>query len=266
MSDTNAVVAAFDRASATYDEVGVDFFTPIGAALVAAVAPAPGERVLDVGCGRGAVLFPAADAVGEGGRVTGIDLAPGMVARTAAAAAGRPQITVAVGDAQAPDFPPGSFDVVTAGLVLFFLPDPPAALTAYRRLLRPGGRLAFSAFAAHDPRYEKTMRILARHAVDAPPQFRPPAMFGSAEALREAVTAAGFTDVRADEFPLRTDFRDVEQLLAWIGSHLGRQLLERLTADGLAAARAELAAELPSPLFFTTRIRQLVAVAPCSSS
>lgn len=53
MNDVNALVAAFDRASASYDDVGVGFFTPIGAALVGAVAPAPGERVLDVGCGAG---------------------------------------------------------------------------------------------------------------------------------------------------------------------------------------------------------------------
>lgn len=117
---------------------------------------------------RGAVLIPAADAVGAGGRVTGVDLAPGRVARTAAAAAGRPQVTVLVGDAQAPDFPPGSFDVPTAGLVLFFLPDPAAALAAYRRVLRPGGRLAFSAFAAHDPLYRQAQEILTRHAAAGP--------------------------------------------------------------------------------------------------
>ncbi len=257
---TSDLVDAFDRASADYDNVGVDFFTPIGAALVAAVAPAPGERLLDVGCGRGAVLFRAADAVGPTGVVVGTDLAPGMVARTAAAAAGRPQITVTVGDAQAPDFPDGSFDVVTAGLVVFFLPDPGAAFAAYRRLLRPGGRLGFSSFAAHDPLYRQALEILARHAPGAPPPFRPPALFDSAEALTAAVSAAGFTDARVEETTVVSRFRDVDQLLAWIGSHLGRQLVERVPAERLDEARAELTAALPSPPAFSTRIRVVVGV------
>jgi ubiquinone/menaquinone biosynthesis C-methylase UbiE len=53
---SESIVDVFDRASADYDAVGVDFFTPMGAALVSAASPQPGERVLDVGCGRGAVL------------------------------------------------------------------------------------------------------------------------------------------------------------------------------------------------------------------
>lgn len=252
------LVDAFDRASADYDNVGVDFFAPIGEALLTAVGPAPGEHLLDVGCGRGAVLFPAADAVGESGLVVGIDLAPGMVSRTRAAAAHRPQITVSVGDAGAPDFPAGSFDVVTASLVLFFLPDVAGALSAYRRLLRPGGRLAISSFAAHDPVYRQALTILERYAPGAPPQFQPPPVFNSAESLREAVMAAGFAGTRVTEVAVESRFRDVDQLLAWVGSHLGRQILEHVPPDRLDDARAALVAELPAPLVFTTHVRIVV--------
>jgi ubiquinone/menaquinone biosynthesis C-methylase UbiE len=258
---TSDLVGAFDRAAASYDNVGVDFFTPIGAALVAAVAPAPGERLLDVGCGRGAVLFAAADAVGPAGSVVGTDLAPAMVSLTAAAAADRPHITVTVGDAQAPDFPDGSFDVVTAGLVIFFLPSPAAALAAYHRVLRPGGRLAFSSFAAHDPLYRQALQILLRHAPGTPPPFRPPAMFDSAAGLVTAVTEAGFSGTQVREIAVESRFRDVDQLLAWIGSHGGRQLLDQVPADRMPAARAALVAELPAAPTFTTRIRILVATA-----
>jgi ubiquinone/menaquinone biosynthesis C-methylase UbiE len=258
---TSDLVGAFDRASESYDNVGVDFFTPLGAALVAAVAPRPGERLLDVGCGRGAVLFPAADAVGESGSVVGTDLAPGMVSRTAAAAADRPQIAVAVGDAQAPDFPAGSFDVLTAGLVLFFLPAPPVALANYHRVLRPGGRLGFSSFAAHDPLYRRSLQILAKHAPGAPQPFRPPAMFDSAEGLTAAVTEAGFSGTGVSELTVRSSFSGVDQLLAWIGSHGGRQLMEHVPAERLGEAREDLAAELPAELILTTRVRFVVAVA-----
>src|SRR3954451_16526508 len=88
------VAALFDRVADSYENVGVPWFAPIGAALVAEVAPVAGERAVDLGCGRGATLFPLAAAVGPTGSVTGIDLAPEMIARTAADVRARGQRTV----------------------------------------------------------------------------------------------------------------------------------------------------------------------------
>jgi ubiquinone/menaquinone biosynthesis C-methylase UbiE len=79
-----AVAQLFDRTSETYDSVGVASFAVIARQLLADIGLVRGERVLDVGCGRGAVLFAAAELVGETGSVTGIDLAPGMIDRTVA--------------------------------------------------------------------------------------------------------------------------------------------------------------------------------------
>jgi ubiquinone/menaquinone biosynthesis C-methylase UbiE len=73
------VAAVFDRAAETYDSVGVPWFTPIAEHLVRELAPVPGEQILDLGSGRGAAVFPLAEAVGPTGHVTGIDLAEGMV-------------------------------------------------------------------------------------------------------------------------------------------------------------------------------------------
>lgn len=255
MSDL-PIIEVFDEAAATYDNVGVDFFTPMGAALVRAVAPEPGSRLLDVGCGRGAVLGPALAAVGPSGSVVGIDLAPGMVSRTAAA---YPAADVRLGDAQAPDFPAGTFDVVTAGLVLFFLPDPPAALAAYRRLLRPGGRLGVTSFAAHDPRYPQAMKILSGYAVDPPPPLQPHPLFKTAATLTEAASAAGFGSATVDEVAFESRFADAGQMLRWIGSHMGRHLLDAVPPERRAEARGTIAAELGEPLTLTTRINILIA-------
>jgi len=259
MSEPSAIIRVFDEASDSYDNVGVQFFRPIAAELVRAVEPKPGERVLDAGCGAGAVLVPVAEAVGPGGQVTGIDLAPGMVARSRAAATGLDQAGVRLGDAQAPDFPDSSFDVITSGLVLFFLPDPPAALTAYHRLLKPEGRLAFSCFAQHDPRYGRALRILVRFADDPPPERKLHPMFDSAERLREAVLAAGFAGADVREAVVRSDFADAAHLYEWIGSHAGRQLVDRIPIARRSLAISALAAELARPLDFTTRVRIVVA-------
>nr|WP_308784713.1 methyltransferase domain-containing protein [Phytohabitans houttuyneae] len=98
------IAGVFDRAAPTYEQTGVAFFDPIGAALAERAGLRAGERVLDVGCGRGASLLPAAEAVGPSGVAAGIDLAPGMVAATAAEARrrGLTQVHVKVGDAEAP--------------------------------------------------------------------------------------------------------------------------------------------------------------------
>jgi ubiquinone/menaquinone biosynthesis C-methylase UbiE len=262
-SDLPGVIGIFDEAAASYDSVGVDFFTPMGAELVRRAAIRPGEHVLDVGCGRGAVLLRAAAAVGAEGRVVGTDLAPAMIERTAAATAHLPTVSVQVGDAQAPAFPPGTFDVVTAGLVLFFLPDPPAALTAYRNLLRPGGRLAFSSFAAFDPRYERAMKAVAAHAPGQAPPHAFAEMFKSEATLRAALS--GWSEVRITEFTQVSRFADTAQWMTWVGSHGGRQLIRAIPAERLPAATEDAAAELAAArtddgaVQLTTTIRLVVA-------
>src|SRR3954453_10543312 len=98
------IAGIFDRASETYEQTGVDYFGPLGRLLVGAARLSSGERVLDVGSGRGAVLLPAAEAVGPGGFVDGVDLAPGMVERLSADLYrfGVTNAAVTLGAAQAP--------------------------------------------------------------------------------------------------------------------------------------------------------------------
>ncbi|MEU4620371.1 class I SAM-dependent methyltransferase [Actinoplanes sp. NPDC023801] len=256
-------IEIFNEAADDYDSVGVDFFTPFGAALAEAAAVRPGDRVLDVGCGRGAVLFPAAAATGPGGHVTGIDLAPRMVELTRTAAAALPHVTVRLGDAQAPAFPDASFDVITAGMVLFFLPDPPAALDAYRRLLRPGGRLAFSAAASYDPAFPQAMKVLAGHAEGppSPPPGQGP-MFENADTLRTAVENAGFERPRLSRYTVDSTFRDRRHFVSWAGSHGGRAVVRRIPPQRLEAAIAGLAAVLPEPITLTTTLHLVVADRP----
>lgn len=163
-----AVAAVFDRSADSYEQVGPQFFTPFGQALVERAGIVRGDRVLDVGCGRGHVLIPAAAAAGPEGSVVGTDLAPGMVERTAEATASLPHVTVLLGDAAAPDFPDASFDVILAGLVIFFLPEPDKALVEYRRLLKPGGRMAFTTFGKQDPVFDAVVKRIASFAPSAP--------------------------------------------------------------------------------------------------
>lgn len=113
-------------------------------ALVEALAPRPGERWLDVGCGSGNLAELAA---GAGARVTGIDLSPRLidVARSRAEDGGY-EIEYRVGDAENLDVEDASFDKVVSSVAMIFAPDHEAAARELARVTRPGGRLAFSAW------------------------------------------------------------------------------------------------------------------------
>jgi ubiquinone/menaquinone biosynthesis C-methylase UbiE len=133
----------WDLAAEVYDALWRAQLAPAQAALLAAVAPAPGERVLDVACGTGLVTFEVARAVGPHGSVLGVDLSGGMVetASLRASAQGCRGVGFARMDAQALALPDACVDVALCALGLMYLPDPVQALREMRRVLRPGGRL-----------------------------------------------------------------------------------------------------------------------------
>src|SRR5882757_2791235 len=94
-------MAVWDRSAQTYETV-VPYFRLMGRRLVEQAGLAAGDHVLDVACGTGSSLIPAALAVGPEGRAVGVDYAPGMVeaARRALAVAGADHADVLLMDAE----------------------------------------------------------------------------------------------------------------------------------------------------------------------
>jgi len=241
---TARVAAIFDAVAGVYDQVGVAWFTPIARALVGEVAPQPGERALDLGCGRGAATRALAEAVLPAGAVTAIDLSPAMVAalRADLAEAGLDAVEVDVQDAAAPHLPSRSFDVAVASLVLFFLPDPGAALRAWHDLLVPGGRLAVSTFGAQGAVWEALDEVFT--------PYLPPAMldartsgrtgpFGSDAGVEALVQAAGFTGARTVTIPASVTLEGPEQWETWSRSHGQSAMWRAVPAEAVDAVRAQ---------------------------
>jgi SAM-dependent methyltransferase len=125
-----------------YDEINRRY----GERIVAASAPQPGERVLDVGCGNGALALAIGPHVAPGGSVLGLDLSGPMLAnaRRRAEAAGLGNVEFEKGDAQVAPLPEASFDAAVSRFGVMFFEDPPAAFANIGRALRPGGRLVFA--------------------------------------------------------------------------------------------------------------------------
>lgn len=242
MAAPEGIAGVFDRAADTYDDVGVPWFRPIAAGLVEELAVRPGERVLDVGCGRGALLAPLAGAAGPTGRVLGIDLAPRMVTRTAADFRDVPQVEVRVADAAAPGLPVSSFDVVGSSLVLFFLPDPAAVVRSWADLLVAGGRLGVTTFGPQDERWRKVDAVFTPYL---PPEMldartsgsRGP--FASDEGVEGLLREGGLVEVRTAHRVVEAVFRDAEQLVAFSWSHGQRAMWEAVPVQEHPALRQQ---------------------------
>lgn len=164
------------------------FTTPVAAQLVKFAGITAGEDVLDVGTGTGVVAVTAARA---GARVSGLDLTPVLLehARHNAQLAGV-DITFTEGDAEDLPYPDASFDVVLSEFGHMFGPRPDVATAEMRRVLRPGGRVAF---ATWPPEHfvGRFFALIARYSPPPPPGAAAPPQWGSPAIVTERL-AAGF--------------------------------------------------------------------------
>lgn len=165
--------------------------------LVAFAGVQPGEEVLDVACGTGVVAVTAA---GRGARVSALDLTPALLerARYNAGATGL-DIAFTEGDAEALPYADARFDVVLSQFGHIFAPRPEVAIAEMLRVLRPGGRIAFSTWPPEllVGRQFAIMRRYAPTPPDGAPRPAAPEDWGDPEIVRQRLGDA-VTDLRFD--------------------------------------------------------------------
>jgi SAM-dependent methyltransferase len=120
----------------------------------------PDEHVLDLGSGAGTDSLIAAQMVGTGGRVTGVDMTPEMIAtaRASAAELGAGNVDFVETEAERLPFADASFDVVISNGVIDLIPDKDAVFAELHRVLRPGGRLQLADVTIQRPVSEEGRR------------------------------------------------------------------------------------------------------------
>jgi len=163
-----------DRAGRSWAELGdmldrlLAQFVPL---LLDEAGPIAGSRILDIGCGAGALTLAAADRAGPGGGSLGVDISAPLIdaARARAERLGVTNAEFVRADAQIHPFPTAGFDVLVSRFGVMFFADPVAAFRNLRSAVRPGARLAFLAWrgAAENP----FMTAAERTAAQLLPQF-----------------------------------------------------------------------------------------------
>ena len=168
--------------------------TPPAARLVSFAGIKAGDKVLDVGCGTGVAAITARRA---GAKVTGLDLTPQLLerARENAAIAGFDDVAWKEGDAEALPFKDGEFDAVISQYGHMFAPRADVAAREMLRVLRPGGRIAFSTWPP-ELGLGQMFALTGKH-LPAPPGATPPGAWGTPAFVRERL-GAGVRDLVFD--------------------------------------------------------------------
>jgi SAM-dependent methyltransferase len=216
---------------------------PFGRRLLAAAGIQPGERVLDVGCGNGAVSLEAARATGPEGSVTGLDLSGPMleVARRRAQEGGL-ALEFVQGDGQTTSFD-GSFDIVVSRFGVMFFEDPTAAFSNLAKAVRPGGRLCFVCWQemlANEWIAVPALAMVPHVGIPELPEAGAPGPFALADAERsQAILAsAGWSETAVEPFAEDMAMgRDPEDVLGFmLADEMGRRLVAGKEDHAVGAA------------------------------
>lgn len=244
--DGEVVGRQFAVDGTAYDRFMGRYSQPLAAGFADVAGVRPGHRVLDVGCGPGALTAELVARVGAPS-VAAIDPSPQFVA---ACAERHPDVDVRQGSGEHTGFPDASFDRALSQLVFHFVTDGEQVARELFRVLRPGGVAAACVWDV-----EQGMEMLrlfwdAALAVrpDAPDEART-LRFGRAGEIASVLEAAGFVDVTEHELEVSSAYADVDELWAGFLEGVGPAgaWLVGCDAGTQQAVRDELVAGLGAP-------------------
>jgi len=234
----------FSQTATIYDRIGPQIFSYFGQCLVNHANLDSGDKVLDVAAGRGALLFPIAGKIGPTGHVTAIDFSPDMVRETANDIESRKLSHAEVRhmDAEQMDFADASFDWVMCGFALWMFAEPIRVLQEFYRVLKRGGRVAISTWAADNPAQtwcNEVLKPFANNPAAKAFTAKFDSRFDTPLQLETAMRQAGFKNMQISVEDKDFVYADEEQYWSFLWSAGVRRRLEKMTPDLLEQARSE---------------------------
>ena len=225
-----------------------EYSRPVSEWLVARVDPRPGQVILDLAAGLGETAFLAAPRVGPTGRVLVTDFAAGMLnaARRRAAEFGVTNAEFRELDAERMTLDAESVDGVVCRWGYMLMADPAAAFRETHRVLRPGGRLAFSVFGPPEANAVASLvgRILVDERHTPPPAPGAPGIFALSDQrrLRDLVDGAGFAPLEIQEVRFAWRFASLLAYWQFLTEAAGAisPILRGLTPEAQAKVQARL--------------------------
>lgn len=220
----------FDRTAPEYGKKSGSFFSYFGERLVEHADILPGQHVLDVATGRGAVLFPLAEVVGPAGKVVGIDISQQMIKETSKEVLERgiQGIELHCMDAERLDFPDNYFDFVFCGFALFFLPSVPTALSEFKRVLKSGGALVVSTWG-EDSNLDTLVNAEIKKYCNTNSLIATP--LWSEKKLHKAFQESGLNNIQIFKENKLFLHRTAEEWWESLWSHATRAKLEQLSSS-----------------------------------
>ncbi len=196
MTQANWADHARMQASQRWERPSAEMGKAVTDALVEYADPQPGERVLDVACGTGAPSLKVARRVGPTGSVVATDVSeePLKIAAERANERALANIRFERADVHALPYAGAEFDLVTCRFGAMFFVDLPKALREIRRVLKPGGRIAFATWGSFDqPYFQATVQVMMRNTgMNIPAGAAAMFKFATRGTLAKAMTEAGF--------------------------------------------------------------------------
>ena len=209
--------AAWGAAAEAYSSRMVRLTGPLTERVISLLVPQEGQKILDVASGPGEPALSVARALNSTGQVIGTDLAEGMVAqaRKRAQAEGLTNVEFRPMDAEALQFPDGSFNGVTCRLGLMIFPHPDRALREMQRVLVKGGKAVLAVWGTEEKVYliQLFRGVMEEHFPQANVPGAPlPFAFGAPGVLEKALREAGFSHIHTEPFTVTPSFIDPEEL------------------------------------------------------
>lgn len=232
------MIKVWDKVAPTFSKIGPRYWDNFGNRLVELASIKKGAKVLDIGTGRGAVIFPLIKKVGEHGSIVGIDISEVMIKESNKEIhkQGIQNVKLMTMDAETLNFIDNSFDNILGGFVISYLLFTDTKLNGVLRVLKEGGEVGFSIWGIQED--TKWIKGLFNTYLDLNSTFEdvkknPKVIkFDTAESVRKILMEAGFKNIKVFEEKKVVIYKSKEEWWQEMWSNAIRRVLERVRETG----------------------------------